>query len=61
MPDRRPIRQRLRARPTAAERDAWITRPLPARGGLPPRQPVDRGEAEAVHRRIDRMNEGAYP
>jgi hypothetical protein len=61
MPDRRPIRQRLRAHLTEAERDAWIYRPLPARGGLPPRQLVDRGEAEAVHCLIDQMDEGAYP
>ena len=60
MKDRRPIRLRLADFYTEAELDLWIHRPHPQLGDQPPRQLVDRGEAEAVHVLIDRMDSGAY-
>ena len=59
-PDRRPIRQRLADFYTEAELDLWIYRPHPQLDGVSPATAVDSGDAEAVHRIIDRLDEGAY-
>lgn len=59
-PDRRPIRQRLANFYTEVELDLWIYRPHPQLGGCTPALAVDRGDAETVHKIIDRLDEGAF-
>lgn len=59
-PDRRPIRQRLADFYTEAELDLWIYRVHPQLDGRTPAGAVDAGDAEDVHRIIDRLDEGAY-
>lgn len=57
-PDRRPIRQRLSDFYPEAELDRWIYRGHPQLDGRTPAAAVDSGNAEAVHRIIDRMDDG---
>ncbi|MFZ5749906.1 MAG: hypothetical protein ACOY5U_02450 [Pseudomonadota bacterium] len=58
--DRRPIRQRLSDYYTEAEIEIWLHRPHPQLDGRSPAGAVAGGLAEAVHRIIDLLDEGAY-
>lgn len=59
--DRRPIRQRPAEHYSETELDLRLRRPHPQRGDVAPSRLVDRGEAEAVHALVDRMDDGALP
>jgi uncharacterized protein (DUF2384 family) len=58
--DRRPIRQRLADWYTEADIDRWLYGPHPELGGRWPAHAVDQGDAESVHRVIDRLDDGVY-
>jgi uncharacterized protein (DUF2384 family) len=58
--DRRPIRQRLADYYIDAEIAIWLHRPHPQLDGHSPAEAVAGGMAEAVHRIIDLLDEGAY-